>query len=57
MNMTEIVRIMQDVGSGPQGLGGELLVLSVLNILLQLPKLYKTHTCPGCFTTMKGVFN
>jgi len=41
MNMTEIVRIGQEYGTGPQGLSGELLVLSVLNILLQLSEIYK----------------
>jgi hypothetical protein len=54
--MTEIFRIRQEDGTGPQGLSGELFVLSVLNILLQLPEIYKTHTCPGCFTTIKKCF-
>jgi hypothetical protein len=51
-----IVRIRQEDETGPQGLSGGLLVLSVLNILLQLSEIYKTHTCPGCSTTLKRCF-
>jgi hypothetical protein len=56
MNMTEIVRTRQDDWTGPQDLSGELLVLSMLNILHQISEIYKTHTCPGCFTTIKMCF-
>jgi len=45
MNMTEIIRIRQEDGTGHQALSGELLVLSVLNILIQLSEIYKTRVC------------